>query len=90
MCHKNALIQEFQSVMSVYGIYSVCSREEILTMQEVARSKGMEVIPLVQSFGHMEVRQTSHCCLQMFVSYKHSIFRWSSAQSVHALCCSSC
>ncbi|XP_070707641.1 hexosaminidase D [Pempheris klunzingeri] len=30
------------------------SREEILSVQELARSKGMEVIPLVQTFGHME------------------------------------
>ena len=37
-------------------------------MQEVAKSRGMEVIPLVQTFGHMEVRQTSRCCLQMFVA----------------------
>ncbi|KAM3592238.1 uncharacterized protein V6R79_015194 [Siganus canaliculatus] len=30
------------------------SREEVLAMQEFAKSKGMEVIPLVQTFGHME------------------------------------
>nr|XP_040032238.1 hexosaminidase D [Gasterosteus aculeatus aculeatus] len=30
------------------------SREEVLSMQELAKSKGMEVIPLVQTFGHME------------------------------------
>ncbi|XP_073345995.1 hexosaminidase D [Pagrus major] len=30
------------------------SREEVLSMQEFAKSKGMEVIPLVQTFGHME------------------------------------
>ncbi|KAM9336758.1 hexosaminidase D isoform 1-T2 [Symphorus nematophorus] len=30
------------------------SREEVLAMQELAKSKGMEVIPLVQTFGHME------------------------------------
>ncbi|XP_036936812.1 hexosaminidase D [Acanthopagrus latus] len=30
------------------------SREELLSMQEFAKSKGMEVIPLVQTFGHME------------------------------------
>ena len=35
----------------------VCSREEVLSIQEVARSKGLEVIPLVQTFGHMEVGQ---------------------------------
>ncbi|XP_028263633.1 hexosaminidase D [Parambassis ranga] len=30
------------------------SREEVLSMQVFARSKGMEVIPLIQTFGHME------------------------------------
>lgn len=30
------------------------SRKELLSMQEFAKSKGMEVIPLVQTFGHME------------------------------------
>ncbi|XP_047464457.1 hexosaminidase D [Mugil cephalus] len=30
------------------------SREEVLSMQEFAKSKRMEVIPLVQTFGHME------------------------------------
>ncbi|XP_069563587.1 hexosaminidase D [Brachyistius frenatus] len=47
------------------------SREEVLSVQELARSKGMEVIPLVQTFGHMEfvlkhrpmwpLRELSHC-----------------------------
>ncbi|XP_056153113.1 hexosaminidase D isoform X2 [Lampris incognitus] len=31
------------------------SREEVLCIQDVARSRGLEVIPLVQTFGHMEV-----------------------------------
>lgn len=30
------------------------SPEELLSMQKFAKSKGMEVIPLVQTFGHME------------------------------------
>lgn len=47
MCH------EMLCLLSVY------SREEVLCMQEFAKSKGIEVIPLVQTFGHMEVRQTS-------------------------------
>ncbi|XP_034717242.1 hexosaminidase D [Etheostoma cragini] len=47
------------------------SREEVLSMQEFATSKGMEVIPLVQTFGHMEfvlkhrplwsLREMGHC-----------------------------
>ncbi|XP_030610701.1 hexosaminidase D [Archocentrus centrarchus] len=47
------------------------SRDEVLSMQEFARSKGMEVIPLVQTFGHMEfvlkhrslghLREVAHC-----------------------------
>lgn len=46
-------------------------RDEILSLQKVARSKGMEVIPLVQTFGHMEfvlkhrpmwgLREVPHC-----------------------------
>nr|XP_019938742.1 PREDICTED: hexosaminidase D [Paralichthys olivaceus]XP_019938743.1 PREDICTED: hexosaminidase D [Paralichthys olivaceus] len=47
------------------------SREEVLSMQVFARSKGMDVIPLVQTFGHMEfvlkhrsmwgLREVPHC-----------------------------
>ncbi|XP_077482545.1 hexosaminidase D isoform X2 [Stigmatopora argus] len=47
------------------------SPDEILSMQKVAKSKGMEVIPLVQTFGHMEfvlkhrsmwsLREVSNC-----------------------------
>lgn len=47
------------------------SRKEVLSMQEVAKCKGMEVIPLVQTFGHMEfvlkhrpmwaLREVAHC-----------------------------
>ncbi|XP_061562605.1 hexosaminidase D isoform X1 [Phycodurus eques] len=47
------------------------SRDLILSMQKVAQSKGMEVIPLVQTFGHMEfvlkhrpmwsLREVSNC-----------------------------
>lgn len=33
------------------------SPDELLSMQEFAKSKGMEVIPLVQTFGHMEVKR---------------------------------
>lgn len=34
-------------------------------MQEFAKSKGLEVIPLVQTFGHMEVKLPPY-----FVVYK--------------------
>lgn len=47
------------------------SQEEVLSIQEFARSKSMEIIPLVQTFGHMEfvlkhrtmwsLRETAHC-----------------------------
>ncbi|KAG7239806.1 hypothetical protein INR49_028394 [Caranx melampygus] len=47
------------------------SRQEILSLLELARSKSMEVIPLVQTFGHMEyvlkhqplwgLREVPHC-----------------------------
>nr|XP_057918104.1 hexosaminidase D [Doryrhamphus excisus]XP_057918105.1 hexosaminidase D [Doryrhamphus excisus] len=30
------------------------SQDEILSLQTVAKSKGMEIVPLVQTFGHME------------------------------------
>ncbi|KAM3859902.1 hexosaminidase D [Diretmus argenteus] len=47
------------------------SREEVLSIQDVAKSRGLEVIPLVQTFGHMEfvlkhrslqgLRELAHC-----------------------------
>lgn len=47
------------------------SREEVMSIQEFAKTKNMEVIPLVQTFGHMEfvlkhrslrhLRETPHC-----------------------------
>ncbi|XP_024118816.1 hexosaminidase D, partial [Oryzias melastigma] len=47
------------------------SREEVLVLQDWAGSAGMEVIPLVQTFGHMEfvlkhpqmlrLREAPHC-----------------------------
>lgn len=47
------------------------SREEVLSIQEAAKAKGMEVIPLIQTFGHMEfvlkhasmsaLREVPHC-----------------------------
>ncbi|XP_067431705.1 hexosaminidase D [Thunnus thynnus] len=58
----NGLLVEYEDMFPYEGELKLLqattqpaySREEILTMQEVARSKGMEVIPLVQTFGHME------------------------------------
>lgn len=47
-----------------------CSREEVLSIQEVAKSQGLEVIPLVQTFGHMEVREREHISAShLFISY---------------------
>lgn len=43
--------------MYIY-FWFILSPEEVLSMQEFAKSKGMEVIPLVQTFGHMEVKLT--------------------------------
>ncbi|XP_008436229.1 hexosaminidase D [Poecilia reticulata] len=47
------------------------SREQVLSIQESAKARGMEVIPLVQTFGHMEfvlkhrtlwhLREDPHC-----------------------------
>lgn len=47
------------------------SPQEVLSLQEAARSKGMEVVPLIQTFGHMEfvlkhpsmrsLREVAHC-----------------------------
>lgn len=34
-------------------------------MQEFAKSKGMEVIPLVQTFGHMEVSFQMVFCISV-------------------------
>lgn len=38
-------------------------------MQEFATSKGMEVIPLVQTFGHMEVKLTPHSLVYNYHIY---------------------
>lgn len=35
---------------------ALCSQEEVLSIQNFAKSMGMEIIPLVQTFGHMEVK----------------------------------
>lgn len=53
------------------GTHPSYSRGEVLSLQEAAKSKGMEVIPLIQTFGHMEfvlkhrpmwdLREVAHC-----------------------------
>uniref|UniRef100_A0AAR2J8A9 beta-N-acetylhexosaminidase n=1 Tax=Pygocentrus nattereri TaxID=42514 RepID=A0AAR2J8A9_PYGNA len=47
------------------------SREDIISIQEIAHSRGLEIIPLVQTFGHFEfvlkhstfrkLREVNHC-----------------------------
>ncbi|KAL6475431.1 hypothetical protein MHYP_G00164710 [Metynnis hypsauchen] len=47
------------------------SREDIISVQEIAHSRGLEIIPLVQTFGHFEfvlkhstyrkLREVNHC-----------------------------
>ncbi|TMS22358.1 Hexosaminidase D [Larimichthys crocea] len=58
----NGLLVEYEDMFPYEGELKLLqstappaySREQILSMQECAKSKGMEVIPLVQTFGHME------------------------------------
>ncbi|XP_010736675.2 hexosaminidase D [Larimichthys crocea] len=58
----NGLLVEYEDMFPYEGELKLVqstappaySREQILSMQECAKSKGMEVIPLVQTFGHME------------------------------------
>lgn len=58
----NGLLVEYEDMFPYEGELKLLqattppaySRKELLSMQEFAKSKGMEVIPLVQTFGHME------------------------------------
>ncbi len=34
------------------------SREDIVSIQDTANRRGLEIIPLVQTFGHLEVTET--------------------------------
>lgn len=75
----NGLLVEYEDMFPYEGELKLLqattqpaySPEEVLSMQEFAKSKGMEVIPLVQTFGHMEfllkhqplwsLREVPHC-----------------------------
>uniref|UniRef100_A0A673ATC9 beta-N-acetylhexosaminidase n=1 Tax=Sphaeramia orbicularis TaxID=375764 RepID=A0A673ATC9_9TELE len=75
----NGLLVEYEDMFPYEGelkllqatTHSSYSREEVLSLQEAAKSKGMEVIPLIQTFGHMEfvlkhrtmchLREVAHC-----------------------------
>ncbi|KAI7796568.1 hexosaminidase D [Triplophysa rosa] len=67
----NGLLIEYEDMFPYEGELKVIqskvqppySREDIMSIQEAASSRGLEVIPLVQTFGHLE-----------FV-LKHEIFR---------------
>lgn len=63
MAVYNSLSTGYYCIMhkecSIYLSF-LLSPEELLSMQEFAKSKGMEVIPLVQTFGHMEVKLNLH------------------------------
>nr|XP_046232548.1 hexosaminidase D [Scatophagus argus]XP_046232549.1 hexosaminidase D [Scatophagus argus] len=58
----NGLLVEYEDMFPYEGelkllqatTHPAYSHEEVLSVQEFAKSKGIEVIPLVQTFGHME------------------------------------
>ncbi|XP_013888126.1 hexosaminidase D, partial [Austrofundulus limnaeus] len=75
----DGLLMEYEDMFPYEGVLQLLqttvqpaySRQEVLSMQEFAKSRGMEVIPLVQTFGHMEfvlkhrsmwhLREVPHC-----------------------------
>lgn len=75
----NGLLVEYEDMFPYEGDLKVLqastqpaySGEEVLSIQEAAKAKGMEVIPLIQTFGHMEfvlkhaslstLREVPHC-----------------------------
>lgn len=58
----DGLLMEYEDMFPYEGDLKVLqasaqpaySGEEVLSIQEAAKAKGMEVIPLIQTFGHME------------------------------------
>ncbi|KAL4648077.1 hexosaminidase D isoform X1 [Arapaima gigas] len=75
----NGLLMEYEDMFPYEGELKILranshppySREEILLIQEAARASGLDVIPLVQTFGHLEfvlkhkqfseLREVSYC-----------------------------
>ncbi|XP_026996268.1 hexosaminidase D [Tachysurus fulvidraco] len=75
----NGILMEYEDMFPYEGELKILqskshppySREEIVAIQDVAYSKGLEIIPLVQTFGHLEFvlkhrtfstfRELSHC-----------------------------
>lgn len=75
----NGILIEYEDMFPYEGELTILqskshppySREEILAIQDAAYSRGLEIIPLVQTFGHLEfvlkhstfsnLREVSHC-----------------------------
>ncbi|KAL2078492.1 hypothetical protein ACEWY4_026177 [Coilia grayii] len=75
----NGLLIEYEDMFPYEGDLKILraaahphySREEIFTLQDTAKSRNLEVIPLVQTFGHLEfvlkhgafreLREVEHC-----------------------------
>ncbi|XP_058263317.1 hexosaminidase D [Hemibagrus wyckioides] len=75
----NGILMEYEDMFPYEGELKILqskshppySREEIIAIQDAAYSKGLEIIPLVQTFGHLEFvlkhntfskfREVSHC-----------------------------
>ncbi|TSK14802.1 Hexosaminidase D [Bagarius yarrelli] len=75
----NGILMEYEDMFPYEGELKILqskshppySREEIISIQDVAYSRGLEIIPLVQTFGHLEFvlkhnpfskfRELSHC-----------------------------
>ncbi|XP_066519224.1 hexosaminidase D [Hoplias malabaricus] len=75
----NGLLIEYEDMFPYEGELKILqskahppySREEIISIQDIAHSRNLEIIPLVQTFGHLEfvlkhstfgnLREISHC-----------------------------